>query len=131
MALIAKCILDKIESDDGIRISIMSRHTQNDGKTPRSELDGMCDKHYPELAPSPKLIGRWIRREISWDDFVTEYRSQMSAMEPMYIIRGIIARAKEKNVTVLCIEESSRECHRRLLLEICKEISPSLVVIDK
>lgn len=131
MALIAKCILNKIEPDDGIRISIMSRHTHDDGKTPRPELDGMCNEHHPELGPSPKLIGKWMREEISWQEYATEYRAQMKAATPMGIIRRIVVKARKENVTVLCIDESSKECHRRLLLEICKEISPSLVVIDK
>ena len=131
MALSAKCILDKIEPDDGIRISIMSRHTQNDGRTPRPELDRMCDEHHPELGPSPGLIGKWMRREISWQEYVTEYRAQMKAAVPMCMIRRIVSKARRENVTVLCIDESSKECHRRLFLEICKEISPSLVIIDK
>ena len=31
MSLFTKCILKEKENNDGLRISVMSRHTQNDG----------------------------------------------------------------------------------------------------
>lgn len=131
MALITKCIIAESEKNGGLRISIMSRHTYNDGITPRPELDGVCDDHFPQLAPSPKLIGEWIRREISWSYFVIGYENEMRSPIPMKLIKEIIRRARKQSVTVMCIEEDPENCHRKVFAEICKSISPSLEVIIK
>lgn len=131
MALIAKCITADPEQSDGFRISIMSRHTQNDGRTPRPELDEMCDEHCPELGPSPKLIGKWMRGEISWKDYSIEYKIEMRANATMIIIKKVIKMARKVNVTVMCIEENPENCHRKIFLEICRSMSPSLETILK
>lgn len=62
------CILIPRSPIDGIRISVMSRHTLNDGKTPDHRLMGMFDEHRPELGPAPKLIGDYYRG-LSWAEF--------------------------------------------------------------
>lgn len=45
MAIRARCILADKEDIDGMRISVMSRHTLNDGMTPPPEIaDSNYDK---------------------------------------------------------------------------------------
>lgn len=109
----------------------MSRHTYLDGITPRPELDEMCDEHYSELGPSPRLTGKWIREEISWNYYVIEYENEMRSIESMKVIKKIIRSVIKENVTVMCIEESSENCHRGVFLKICKGIISRLGVIDK
>ena len=46
----SKCILSSKKPEDGTRISIMSRHTLNDGKTPDERItEDSFDIHQPEL----------------------------------------------------------------------------------
>lgn len=46
----SKCILSPIDDKDGIRISIMSRHTLQDGKTNDIRIiKQIFDEHRPEL----------------------------------------------------------------------------------
>jgi hypothetical protein len=57
MVLKSKCILAPQEKEDEERISIMSRHTLNDGITPDSRIStNLYTKHDTILAPNPKLI---------------------------------------------------------------------------
>lgn len=57
-----KCILAPESENDGLRISIMSRHTLEDGKTPDSRITpNHFDLHLPILAPHPKDVGAYYR----------------------------------------------------------------------
>ena len=57
-----KCILNKPDYWDGLRISIMSRHTLNDGKTRDIRIvPELYDAHCPFLAPQPELVGKFVR----------------------------------------------------------------------
>lgn len=109
----------------------MSRHTENDGKTPRLELDELCDRHYPQLGPSPKIIGKWLRGEISWEEYDCNYRDRMKEAVSAAIIKRIIETARRMNITVMCIDDSPENCHRKIFAEICREISPNLEIIIK
>ena len=127
MALFTKCILDEEGEGDGFRISIMSRHTYDDGISERPELDEMCDKHYSILGPSPSLIGSWKRGDISWEEYEQKYIKEiMDSLRAMSLLEAITRIAMFSNVTFLCIESSCKECHRRLLAKICQKIQPAL-----
>jgi len=55
--LYTKCILSEREISDGIRISVMSRHTLNDGKTPDTRITkDKYDEWIKFLAPKSKLV---------------------------------------------------------------------------
>jgi len=63
--IFTESILNEKHSDSGIRISVMSRHTLNDGVTPNPEITSdKYDEHIPKLAPHPKLIGAYYKREL-------------------------------------------------------------------
>lgn len=119
-----KCVHDCIEADDGIRILVMSRLTLNDGITPDESIrKEKYDFHYKELAPSPKLIGNYYKRGLSWEEFEKRFKKEMEENE--YLI-SVAKSALTENVTLLCIEESPDHCHRRLLAEMCKKLQPKL-----
>lgn len=124
------CILTPRCTGDGLRVSIMSRHTQNDGRTPDKRLTiDLFDEHWPELAPPPKLVGRWYRYEIEWPDFAATYRFHLEhcpGVQPR--LTQLLALALTDTVTVLCIEEHPAHCHRRLLLEYCLHLNADLDV---
>jgi len=64
--IFTKSIIDKIEPDEK-RISVMSRHTLEDSKTPDERIvDGVTfDEWRKEFAPPGKLVGSYYRKELS------------------------------------------------------------------
>ena len=115
--LFTKSILKEPEVRDGIRISIMSRHTLTDGLTPDVRIKSY-DIHIPALGPSSTLIGSYYKRNLSWDDFEKQYLLEMQDEKASTLIRWIATLAKERDVTLLCIEDTCEQCHRRLLAEM-------------
>ncbi|MDR3581672.1 MAG: DUF488 domain-containing protein [Candidatus Pacebacteria bacterium] len=123
---------------DGLRISVMSRHTLSDGITPDSAItEDLFDKWWPELAPPDDLI-RWyygekkrkvLSQEEIWSIFEPEFNLhlQSSAAEPR--LHYLAALARNGVTTILCIEPTPEYCHRRLIAEACRRINPTLTII--
>lgn len=58
----SKSILAPKEETDGTRISIMSRHTLNDGVTPDPRLTpDLYDEHRPVLAAPARAVGGYYK----------------------------------------------------------------------
>ncbi len=95
----------------------MSRHTNNDGITPDARIDNACDEHRPELGPSPKLIGDYYKRSLSWDAFTERYLDGLTGQLQCHSIASILTLLQDRNVTLMCVEETPERCHRRLLAE--------------
>ena len=126
--LFTKCILKEPCFKDGLRISVMSRHTLNDGTTPDTRIQ-ICHFHIPELGPHPRLIGRYYRKEIDWNIFEKEYLKQIrSRVEIVSRIKFFAGLALKYDITFLCVEEKPKFCHRRLLAEECKRIEQKLIL---
>ena len=119
--IMTRCIYLPPRRDDGFRISIMSRHTLADGKTPDPRIHpGSFHDHWPELGPPPKLIGAYYRGEIDWLKFADSYRRHIrSNAAAKRRIKQLIELARNSRVTLLCCEatEDVARCHRRLLAE--------------
>jgi uncharacterized protein YeaO (DUF488 family) len=125
--LYAKPIKYPVHKSDGTRISVMSRHTLSDGITVDPEISSsQFDLWWPELAPSPKLIGDYYRRGLSWDDFSKRYIEEMGLMSEK--IATLAKLAVSSDVTILCVEEDPAACHRSLLNSLCAERTPSTAV---
>jgi uncharacterized protein YeaO (DUF488 family) len=111
----------------------MSQHTLPDGKTPDPNItDRSFHGHFPELGPPRKLIGRYYREGVPWDEFAMLYLEHLdtnqSAQER---IKEIIEYARRSRVTLLCCEVTPDHCHRRLLAEYISAIAPDLSVVIK
>jgi uncharacterized protein YeaO (DUF488 family) len=131
MALFTKCIFLPPEVADGIRISGMSRHTLDDGRTLDKRIVlkfGIYHMHLPILGPSAKLVGAWYRREISWREFEKRYLEEIRRPAKASFVRLIANLAMKIDVTLLCVEDSPEHCHRRLLAEECKRLKPQLII---
>lgn len=125
MPLFTKCILKEPEQEDGIRISVMSRHTLPDGVTPDSRIKSF-DIHMPILGPSPKLVGDYYKRNLPWNEFEKRYIDEISEGSKSQFVRRMAKMAMNQNVTLLCVEETCEHCHRRLLAETCQKYEPNL-----
>jgi len=130
MSLRTKSILAQIEKEDGYRISVMNRHTLEDGITPDKRInEKMYDKHEKLLAPSSKLLGDYYKRDISWNEYEERFKKEINNPESIKMLKDISLKALKENITLLCIEEKPDFCHRRLLAEECKKYQPDLEVI--
>lgn len=118
----------------GHRISVMSRHTLNDGRTPHPNIKrGSYEEHWPALGPDPKLIGDYYHRGLAWPGFEQRYlerlRTDPGARERFAALLALLRDGSD--LLLLCIEEGSHFCHRRLLAEECRRRMPGLCVIIK
>lgn len=124
-----RSIKAEIQPTDGKRISIMSRHTLEDGITPDPDiLPEFYDEWWPEIAPPAKLVGSYYKRGMSWSEFEEEYKNHIRQTEVATKVTELIDLAKEEIVTILCVEEHPDQCHRRLLAEECLLLEPSLII---
>jgi uncharacterized protein YeaO (DUF488 family) len=128
-----KSIQSPREPNDGLRISIMSRHAMDDGVTsdPRITVESY-DAWCPQLAPLSKLIGDYRKRGLSSEVFERRFISQI-ASSPLAQrwLKILVNYAHTSNVTLLYIEDGPERCHRRLIAEACLKIDPRLEVIIK
>jgi len=108
----------------------MSRHTLNDGITPDKEIGpNSYDEWWKALAPNEKVLGLYLRGEMSLRSFEESYRYQLYHDDDAYMaMTRLINRARTEDVTVLCVEGTPEFCHRRILLEVCRLAAPDLEV---
>jgi len=129
-----RCIYTTPEPQDGVRISIMSRHTLSDGVTPDPAIvPASYHLWVPELGPPPKLIGDHYKRNLPWEQFEARYLTHLQ-QEATRDIRLLIEEAHLHDITLLCCEPEPEKgkillCHRRLLAEYCKELEPKLEIL--
>jgi len=125
MTLYTGCIYLPRSKTHGIRASVMSRHTLDDGITQDPRIIDY-DEHLVELAPPPKLVGDYYRRGLPWESYEMEYRSFLGKREAMLYL--LAERAHEYDITLLCKEETPEFCHRRILAEELLRIFTNLQV---
>jgi uncharacterized protein YeaO (DUF488 family) len=122
-----KSIRAPISPEDGMRISVMSRHTLNDGVTPDPLITpGTYDLWMKELAPSDLLIGSYYKRGLPWEEFAKQYLDFLRTPDSTVHIQALIHLIQEQTTTLLCIEETPERCHRRLLAQECQSMDPHL-----
>jgi uncharacterized protein YeaO (DUF488 family) len=124
-----KCVLAPISEDDGIRVSVMSGLTLEDGITPHPDADKMQYQYWLKaLAPSRALLGDYYKRGLSWDGYEERYNQYLSLPDKSYEIDELAKLALTHTVTILCLDESPEKCHRRLIAERCKQQHPELEI---
>lgn len=125
-----KSILSLKEDSDGLRISVMSRHTLNDGITPHPKINSSSyDIWMPDLAPPSRLLGDYYKRGLPWEQFEIQYLEYLKHPYIQIKVQGVARKGLDLIITFLCIEDSPEYCHRRLLAEECKKYQPALALI--
>lgn len=124
-----KSILYDVEDTDGLRISVMSRHTLNDGKTPHPNITSSSyDEWLQSLAPPAKLIGDYYKKGLDWEQFEKRYLEHIRQPDIQVEVGKIAKASIDSVITLLCIEDSPELCHRRILAEECKRYETDLVL---
>jgi len=126
-----KNILKSISPLDGKRISIMSRHTLANGKTPDARITPyMYDEWRLEFAPPDKLVRAYYKRKLPWKEYEIEYLKHIRTPGITEKVKELARASMITNITLLCIEDFVKgemlHCHRRLLAEECKKYQPEL-----
>ncbi|MEK6915771.1 MAG: DUF488 domain-containing protein [Nanoarchaeota archaeon] len=125
-----KCILTPRDGNDGLRISVMSRHTLSNGRTPDKRIieNISYDSWIPELAPPSMLVRDFYRKNLSFEGLIEKYQEYLQTQEARERVIELAEKALKSDVTILCIEESPERCHRRFLAEECRKYRPSLIL---
>lgn len=93
-------------------------------------LNSICNisyKHDVSFAPTELTLSRYKKKEINWDEYVIEFSDTMAKREIMDYIRD---NYKElDNLCLLCSEPTAKNCHRRLVAELFKDVFPQINII--
>ena len=132
MVLYTKCIFLPVAPEDGLRVSVMSRHTLADGKTPDPRITSSSfDRKMTSLAPPDKLVGAYYRGEVSWEEYAKQYEDHLHIPDNRLFLSNIARQALIQDITLLCVEDTPDKCHRRLLAEEFKRLEEKLVVVHR
>lgn len=131
--LFTKSIIKPKEADDARRISVMSRHTKEDGITPDERIiDGETfDEWLQDFAPPAKLVDAYYPQEVTWDNFARLYLEFLRSPEVQPKVEEFAHRCAQETITLMCVEEDSEKCHRRLLAEELQKYQPDLKIKHK
>lgn len=126
-----KCIHLPVSAEDGYRISVMSRHTLNDGITPDPRItETSFNGWWKALAPPVKLLGDYYKRGMPFATFQDRYRDfLLNDAAPKMKLKELVWYAMRETTTILCAETDYAQCHRLLIAEECKRLQPDLEVL--
>lgn len=129
--ILTKSIFKKKEKSDGLRVSIMSRHTENDGTTADLRIvEGVTfDEWLKVFAPPGRLVGAYYKKEIEWEEFSKKYLEFLRSEEIKIEVKNFSRRCLEEVITVMCVEDIPEKCHRRILAEELARHQPELLVV--
>ncbi|MFZ2192856.1 MAG: DUF488 family protein [Candidatus Moraniibacteriota bacterium] len=130
--LFTKSIIKEREPNEK-RISVMSRHTKEDGVTPDERIIERVtfDEWQKDFAPPEKLVGAYYRKEILWEEFERKYFEFLRSDKIKPKVEDFAKRCIEEVITLMCIEDTADKCHRRLLAEELQRYQPHLKIIHK
>ena len=83
--------------------------------------------HDKQFAPSEKILVRYKKNQIDWDDYETEFAALMDYRDiDTYIADKY---STQENYCLLCSEPTPEYCHRRLVAEKIKEVLDDVEII--
>lgn len=113
----------------GIRISVMSRHTLNDGRIPDPNISHESyDYWYRDLAPNPNDLVDFLKKRTTFDEYSERYIAKLRESVNTLAISQLAFFSLTHDITFLCVEQTPDKCHRRLLAEECQRYESRLKV---
>ena len=83
--------------------------------------------HDKKFAPSEKILSRYKKNIINWDDYEREFAELMNYRDiDVYIADKY---AGQENYCLLCTEPTPEYCHRRLVAEKIKEVLEDVEIV--
>jgi uncharacterized protein YeaO (DUF488 family) len=83
-------------------------------------------KLWPNLYPSPELLGDWKRGRISWAQYRERYLDLLRSRWSSGLKEEIMAL--DNDVTLCCWEHTPEMCHRSIVAEVIAKVRPGLEV---
>lgn len=93
-----------------------------------NKICGIEYRHEVVFAPEESTLKRYKKKEIDWEQYVTEFSETMKKRN----IRKYIADkyvSEDRKICLLCSEPTPEQCHRRLIAEIFSEVFPNTKII--
>lgn len=107
---------------EGLRIGTVRRPPRGVKKA-RYAADDWYDVWYPELSPSPELVGAALQAETEteWRAFARAFRKEMNRPAASRTLDLLAALSHHADFSVGCYCENEARCHRSLLRELLDE----------
>jgi len=107
---------------EGVRIGTVRRPPRGVRKDLYAK-DNWYDVWYPELSPTPELVAsaHASQSEAEWNEFVRQFRKQMSEPAASRTLDLLAALSASTNFSLGCYCEHEDRCHRSILRELLKE----------
>lgn len=109
-----KRVYDPPSPDDGRRV-LITRYW------PRGVPRAAADEYDPTLAPSRDLIRAYRSAEIGWPRFKQLFLDEMKGEPAQSKIGRLATIASEEAVTLMCICEDERRCHRTIVADLVEK----------
>jgi len=109
-----KRVYEPASPDDGYRV-LSTRYW------PRGVPRSACDEYTTKTAPSRALLREFKHEGLSWDEYLPRYLDEMSATEARSAIVQLAELAQSKRITLMCICEDEKRCHRSKLRDLIIE----------
>lgn len=84
-------------------------------------------KHEVLFAPEESTLSRYKKKEIDWNEYVSEFNDTMKSRSIREYIKGKYDMSR--TLCLLCSEPTPEQCHRRLIAEIFAEVFPGVNII--
>ncbi len=107
---------------EGLRIGTVRRPPRGVKKA-RYAADDWYDVWYPELSPSPELVGAALQAETEteWRAFARAFRKEMNQPAASRTLDLLAALSHHADFSVGCYCENEARCHRSVLRELLDE----------
>ena len=109
-----KRIYDPPSEGDGHRV-LSTRYW------PRGVRKAAVDEYTTKTAPSRALLREFKHEGLSWEDYVPRYLEEMQAEEAQSAIQRLATMGKSGTMTLMCVCEDEKHCHRSLLRQLILE----------
>jgi uncharacterized protein YeaO (DUF488 family) len=78
------------------------------------------------LGPSQALLKRYREGVITFREFATAYRSEMSQVEPRQVIDVVAVLSRSRPIAIGCYCEREDHCHRSILKQLIQSAAAAL-----
>jgi uncharacterized protein YeaO (DUF488 family) len=106
-----KRVYDEPSPDDGRRI-LATRYW------PRGVSKSAVDEYTTKVSPSRELLREFKHEGLSWEQYVPRYLGEMKEPEAVTEIERLAKLAESGRITLMCICEDEKRCHRSLLRDL-------------
>ena len=106
-----KRIYEPPSEDDGYRI-LSTRYW------PRGIPKSRIDEYTTKTAPSRALLREFKHEGLSWEEYVPRYLDEMRSEDAISAIGQLAEKAKSATMTLMCVCEDEKRCHRSLLRDL-------------